>query len=168
MKNMANSQEPVLLELAHLPREQVGPFLLLGLDKDASKEAIEANWAERIKWARKQQTNLTLEEINWARELLSDPARRLAADAISLNLDTTEGTLAALALRYGVDRSVPGWQPLDEEKPLAGFTMPVEVPDLEATRRGIQVPEVPCQFPVAAVLLAQLAGQPLDPWEVRL
>ena len=27
--------EPVVLELAPLPREQVGPFLLLGLDKDA-------------------------------------------------------------------------------------------------------------------------------------
>src|SRR5205814_8819347 len=81
---MANANEPVLLELAHLPREQVGPFLLLGLDKDAGKEHIEANWAERIKWARKQQTNLTLEEINWARELLTDPARRLAADATSL------------------------------------------------------------------------------------
>ena len=165
---MANPNEPVLLELAHLPREQVGPFLLLGLDKDAIKEHIEANWAERIKWARKQQTNLTLEEINWARELLTDPARRLAADAASLNLDTTEGTLQALALRYGVGRDGPGWQPVDEEKPLADFTLPVELPDLEATRQAIQVPEIPCRFPAAAALLAQLAGQPLDPWEVRL
>ena len=27
--------EPVVLDLAPLPREQIGPFLLLGLDKDA-------------------------------------------------------------------------------------------------------------------------------------
>ena len=33
-------------ELASLPREQVGPFLLLGLDKTADKEQIEANWAD--------------------------------------------------------------------------------------------------------------------------
>ena len=166
---MANkSEEPVLLELAHLPREQVGPFLLLGLDKEASKEDIEANWAERIKWARKQQTNLTLEEINWARELLTDPARRLAADATSLNLDTTEGTLAALATRYGAEKATPAWEPLDEERSLADLTPAVEVPDLEATRQGIAVPEVPCRFPAAAALLAGLAGQALDPWEVSL
>ncbi len=165
---MANANEPILLELAHLPREQVGPFLLLGLDKAASKEDIEANWAERIKWARKQQTNLSLEEINWARELLTDPARRLAADAVSLNLDTTEGTLDALARRYGVGRNAPAWQPLDEEKDLSGFTLPVELPDLETTRQALQVPEIPYQFPIAAALLLQLAGQPLDPWEVRL
>lgn len=168
MAEKNKQSEPVLLELAHLPREQVGPFLLLGLDKDASKEDIEANWAERIKWARKQQTNLTLEEINWARELLTDPARRLAADASSLNLDTTEGTLQALALRCGVERAAPGWQAIDEEKPLADFALNVEVPDLTATRQAIQVPEVPCQFPIAAVLLQQLATAPLDPWEVRL
>ena len=29
--------EPVVLELATLPREQVGPFLLLGLDKEFRK-----------------------------------------------------------------------------------------------------------------------------------
>src|SRR3954447_17610985 len=85
---MANkNHEPVLLELAHLPREQVGPFLLLGLDKEASKADIEASWAERIKWARKQQTNITLEEINWARALINDVARRMAADATTLNFD---------------------------------------------------------------------------------
>jgi hypothetical protein len=162
------SNEPVLLELAHLPREQVGPFLLLGLDKDASKEDIEAHWAERIKWARKQQTNLTLEEINWARDLVSDPVRRVTADATSLNLDTTEGTLATLATRYGAEKATPSWEPIDEEKPLADFTPPVEVPDLEATRQAVAVPEVPCRFPVAASLLAKLAGQALDPWEVSL
>src|SRR5262245_50129373 len=112
--------EPVLPELAHLPREQVGPFLLLGLDKDASKEDIEAHWAERIKWARKQQTNITLEEINWARELLNDTARRLAADATTLNLDTGEGTLAGLERRYS---AAPSWEAIDEEKPLIGYDL---------------------------------------------
>src|SRR5262245_44195508 len=100
---MPNTQEHVLLVLAHLPREQVGPFLLLGLDKDAGKDDIEARWAERVKWARKNQTNLTLEEINWARELVNDPERRVAADVKSLNADTVEGSLAQLARRFGLE-----------------------------------------------------------------
>ena len=165
---MANSNEPVLLELAHLPREQVGPFLLLGLDKEASKEDIEANWAERIKWARKQQTNLTLEEINWARDLLNDVERRLASDAVTLNVDTTEGTLAALVRRHGVNKNGPGWEPIDEEKQLANLTLNVEVPDVEATRAAIVVPDVPRRFPAALALLRQTAGGPLDPWSITL
>ena len=38
---MANSNEPVVLELAPLPRDQIGPFLLLGLDKDAEPSEID-------------------------------------------------------------------------------------------------------------------------------
>lgn len=41
---MAEHSEPVVLELAPLPREQIGPFLLLGLEKDADREQIEASW----------------------------------------------------------------------------------------------------------------------------
>ncbi len=163
---MANKNpEPVLLELAHLPREQVGPFVLLGLDKDASKEDIEAHWAERIKWARKQQTNITLEEINWAREVLNDVARRLSADATTLNLDTGEGSLAAIERRY---TAAPSWEAIDEEKQLATYTLPVEIPDIEATKAAIVVPDVPREFPAAAALLRQIAAAPLDPWAVRL
>ena len=50
---MAKNGEPVVLELASLPREQTGPFLLLGLDKTADKEKMEARWADRVRWARK-------------------------------------------------------------------------------------------------------------------
>lgn len=165
---MADKQEPVLLELAHLPREQMGPFLLLGLDKDASKEDIEANWAERIKWARKQQWNVTLEEINWARELISDPARRIGADAASLNADTANGLIGQLVSRYGSSDKGPAWEPLDEEKPLANYELPTEVPDAATVRDGIVLPEVPRELPGAARLLEQLARAPLDPWAVQL
>src|SRR5262245_52208710 len=136
---MGNPNEPVLLELAHLPREQVGPFLLLGLDKDASKEDIEANWAERIKWARKQQTNITLEEINWARDLINDAARRMASDATTLNFDTIDGMLAALVQKHGVTRTgaTVAWEPMDEEKQLADYAPPVEMPDMEQVRAAI-------------------------------
>jgi hypothetical protein len=168
---MANPNEPVLLELAHLPREQVGPFLLLGLDKDASREEIETCWAERVKWARKQQTNVTLEEINWARELLGDPARRMAADATTLTVDTTDGTLTGLLRRHGVGADRKGrasWEPIDEEKQLADYALSVEVPDIGGLRDGIVVPEVPRELPAAAALLRELASETLDPWSVRL
>ena len=165
---MADKHEPVLLELAHLPREQMGPFLLLGLDKDASKEDIEAHWAERIKWARKQQWNVTLEEINWARELISDPARRIGADAASLNADTANGLISQLVRRYGGGEQGPAWEPMDEEKPLADYEPAAEVPDAAAVRAAIVLPEVPQELPGAARLLEQLARAPLDPWAVQL
>ena len=65
-------EEPVVLEVATLPREKVGPFLLLGVDKDADQEQIEAHWAQRVIWARKNQVNAALQEINWAREIIND------------------------------------------------------------------------------------------------
>src|SRR5882672_1227104 len=77
---------PVLLELAFLPRDQIGPFLLLGVDKTGGKDQIEANWAQRLIWARKNLTTTALEDINWAREVLNDPDKRVRADAASLNI----------------------------------------------------------------------------------
>jgi hypothetical protein len=164
---MPSNNDPVMLELAHLPREQVGPFLLLGLNKDADKEQVEAKWAERLKWARKQQTNLTLEEINWARELISDPARRMTADATTLNPDTAQGGLTQIVRKYntGPDDDALSSDFLDEEKELDRYEPAVEVPELEAVKSAIPVPEIPRQMPAAASLLAELAGQPLDPWE---
>ena len=167
---MAKNREPVLLELAHLPREQVGPFLLLGLDKDASKEDIEGKWAERVKWARKQLITLTLEEINWAREIVCDPQKRIAADVLSLNADTIEHTVGKLGRSYGLgeDRRGVGWEPLDEEKELADYQPAIEVPDPQEIRSTIVVPEIPEEVPAAGRLLEQLVQSPLDPWLIQL
>ena len=82
--------EPVVLELAALPREQIGPFLLLGLPKDSDKEQIDAQWAERIKMSRRQTLKVPLEDVNWAREMLKEPDKRVRADAASLNSDVME------------------------------------------------------------------------------
>ena len=79
---MPDKQEPIVLELAPLPREQVGPFLILGVDKDAGPEQIEANWARRVVWARKGQLDVPLQDVNWAREVLGDHAKRVQADEI--------------------------------------------------------------------------------------
>jgi hypothetical protein len=167
---MARSTEPVVLELASLPREQVGPFLLLGLDKAATKEEVDAHWADRLKWARKQLIKVPLEDVNWARETLSDADRWVKADAASLNADTTEGALATLAGRYGVGSEQGGrlWQALDSEKALADYGPAAEVPDAAEVRAALVVPEVPQELPAVPQLLEGLAQQPLDPWAIEL
>jgi hypothetical protein len=167
---MARSADPIVLELATLPREQVGPFLLLGLDKATDRETFDAHWAERLKWARKGLSKVPLEDINWAREVLSDIERRIRADAASLNADTTDGMLAQFAQRYGVQEGkvVRTWEALDNEKALADYRPPAEVPDLASVRAALIVPEVPQDVPAVPLLLERLAQQPLDPWAIDI
>ena len=137
--------EPVVLELASLPREQIGPYLLLGLPKDADKEQIDAQWAERIKMSRRQTLKVPLEDVNWAREMLKEPDKRVRADAASLNSETSDGTLRELTRRYSGKAAVGGsvWQPLDNEKPLADYMPAVEMPDANAIRASLTAPDVP-------------------------
>jgi hypothetical protein len=167
---MGQSAEPIVLELATLPREQVGPFFLLGLAKAADKEMIDAHWAERLKWARKGLAKVPLEDINWAREVISDSERRIRADAASLNADSTDGVLAQFAERYGVQegRAARTWEALDSEKMLADYRPPAEIPDAEAVRAAMLVPEVPEDVPAVPMLLERLAQQPLDPWAIDI
>jgi len=162
-------QGPVVLELAPLPREQVGPFLLLGVDKLADKEEMEAHWAQRVIWARKSQSKVPLEDINWARANLTDLEKRIRADAGSLNADTTAGVLRQLAARFaGKTPQAPGCAPLDVERPLAGYTPPTDVPDLNEVRAGIAIPDVPQEFPAVRKILDEFLAEPLDPWSLRL
>ena len=76
---MAKIGEPVILELASLPREQTGPFLLLGLDKTADKEQIDRNWADRVRWALRQPPLIKVarEDVNWAHEILKEIDKRI-------------------------------------------------------------------------------------------
>jgi hypothetical protein len=169
---MPQPPEPVILELAPLPREQIGPFLLLGLDKDADKEQIEANWARRVIWARKNLTRVPLEDINWAREVISDADKRVRADSASLNPDTADGLLRRWCGRFGVGTTggevSVGWQPRDDEKPLADYAPPAEVPDANALRSALTVPEIPPEVPAVEPLLDQAAREPIDPWAIVL
>src|SRR5437773_2396815 len=137
--------EAVRVEPAPLPREQIGPFLLLGLDKHADSETIEAHWAERLKLARRQQVSVALEDINWAREQLRDPERRLQADVASLNADLEIGLLAQLAVRYGPAGALAEarWRPIDLEPDLSQYEPAVDLPDAEAVRASVQIPEIP-------------------------
>jgi hypothetical protein len=161
-------QEPVVLELAPLPREQIGPFLLLGLDKDADKAQVEKHWAKRVIWARKNQIRIALEDINWAREVVNDPERRFKADASSLTADTADGTLRRLAIRYGLVADGPGWEPLDREKDLRDYTPAIDMPDAAAVRAAVVPPQVPAEAPAVRRLLDAALSEPIDPWNLSL
>jgi hypothetical protein len=167
---MARSGDPVVLDLASLPREQTGPFLLLGLDKTADKERIEANWADRVRWARKGQLKIPLEDVNWARNTLTERESRLRADSASLNVDLTEAVLGRLAYRFGVggQRGSLRWRPLDREKDFSDYAPPAELPDAAAVAASVVPPEIPDELPAVRALLDQLAAAPLDPWNLEL
>jgi hypothetical protein len=169
---MAKSPDPVVLELATLSREQIGPYLLLGLDKSADKEQIDRNWADRVRWALRQPPLIKVarEDVNWAHEILKEIDKRIRSDVCSLNTDTTDGILGQMTDRYGVTGGRPGrvWQPLDNEKPLADYIPPAEVPTVAEVRAALTVPPTPEETPFAAQLLERLAQQDLDPWAVEL
>jgi hypothetical protein len=143
--------------------------LILGVDKDAVKELVEAQWAQRLIWARKGQTRSSLEDINWAREAMNSTEQRLRADAVSLNLDTTDGTLRKLRERFqGKRPSEVGARPLDAEKWLGDYVPPVPVPSVDELRQNVHVPELPREVPAVRVLLESFARAAIDPWQVDL
>ncbi|MBM3994891.1 MAG: hypothetical protein FJ303_12170 [Planctomycetes bacterium] len=160
---------PVVLQLAPLPRTQIGPFLILGVDKDASKEVIEAAWAEKIKQARRGAIKTPLEDINWAREMLSSKESRIRCDAVAFNVDTTDGTLKKLKERYqGKTQVEVRCKPIDTEKWLADYVPPTPVPTVEEIRGIVQIPEIPREVPAVRVMLEDFVEERIDPWKVEL
>ena len=164
---MPNSTEgPIVLKLAPLPRSQIGPFLILGVDKDADKYAIETAWAQRLILARKGQLGVPLEDVNWAREILTDPERKLRADVTSVNIDTTDATLRKL--RESFQQASPAAQPIDVEPDLSGYEPKLPFVTLEEVRAGLQLPELPREVPAVPILLREIHREPLDPWAFSL
>lgn len=157
---------PPPVELGPLPRPQIGPFLTLGVDKDADIETIESAWAQRLIWARKNLINIPLEDINWARDALKDPDKRSKADAASLNLDSTDGLLKQLRLRFqGKDPESGSCKPIDVEKSLASYVPPLPIPSPDEVRQALPLPEIPREVPAVTAILQQALLEPLDPWE---
>jgi hypothetical protein len=162
---MAQDDDAIVLELAPPPRERVGPFLLLGLEKDADTQEIEARWAQRVIWARKGQIDVPLENINWAREVLNDAEKRLQADVTSLNLDLTDRVLARLEKAHsGAGES--SWQPLDRERPPAQNETKIDLPDAAEIRDSVVLPQPREEFPAVPRLLAEMLREPIDPWRL--
>jgi hypothetical protein len=169
-KQLMAKNEPVVLELASLPRDQAGPFLLLGLDKTADKEKMESNWADRVRRARKGHLKVALEEVNWARNMLADVEGRLRADSASLNVELSDGLLARLATRFAVDgdRGEIRWQPLERDWPVPDYVPPLAAPDVREIASSVDLPEVTDDLPAVRALLEALAAAPLDPWALDL
>ncbi len=161
---MVDEPDLQTLELAPLPREQVGPFLLLGVEKDADAVQIEAAWARRVVAARKHRSAVPLEDVNWAREVLADPARRARADAGSLNVDLAAGTLRRLEERFGTAGPAPPWQPEEERDALRTYEPPGIVPTVEEARAAVVLPPPPDESPAVPGLLVQLVRDLPDPW----
>jgi hypothetical protein len=160
---------PIVLQLAPLPRTQIGPFLILGVDKDASRETIEAAWAEKIKQARRGQIKTPLEDINWAREMLTGKDARIRCDAVALNIDTTDGTLKKLRERYQGKHQVEiRCKLIDTEKWLADYVPATAAPPVDEIRALVQLPEIPREVPNVRVMLENFVKEPLDPWQVQL
>ena len=163
------STAPIVLQLAPLPRTQIGPFLILGVDKDASREVIEAAWAEKIKQARRGQIKTPLEDINWAREMLMSKESRIRCDAVALNVDTTDGALRKLRERFqGKQQTEIRAKPIDTEKWLADYTPPTPVPPVTEIRAQVVLPEIPREAPAVRVMLENFVKEPIDPWQVEL
>src|ERR1700686_498040 len=161
---------PIVLQLAPLPRTQIGPFLILGVDKDASRETVEAAWAEKVKQARRGQIKTPLEDINWAGEMLTSKESRIRCDAVAVNIDTTDGTLKKLRERYqGKTQQVEiRCKPIDTEKWLADYAPTTQVPPVEEIRRLVKLPEIPHEVPAVRVMLENFVKEPLDPWQIEL
>jgi hypothetical protein len=160
-----SNHDPIVLEVAALPREQIGPFLLLGLDKDATNAEIEAHWAQRLIWARAKQIRVPLEDVNWAKEVLFDRDKRVLSDVVSLNPDTAAGELKQLLDKHGpLEPEVTTWEPRESPLPDLPEPPPNLIPDLESLRAQINVPEIPLELPAIDRILDELIAAPIDPW----
>ena len=160
----APSSHKFPVALAPLPRRRVGPFLILGIPKDASEETIEAAWARGVLWARQGKTAIPLQDIHWARAVLRDPEQRLEADLGSLNPDTGGEELHRLIRPWNLDAARPGWTPLDPDPPAVA----ADVPDPATLRPTVAAPAVPVDLPGVARWLDEFARGPFDPWGVTL
>ncbi|MCS6850523.1 MAG: hypothetical protein NZ700_05055 [Gemmataceae bacterium] len=157
---MPTTQQAVVLELAPPPREEIGPYLLLGLSKDAGPEQIDRHWAQRVIWARRNQGRVALEDVHWARDVLRDAGRRQEADAGTFNADTAAGVLRDLTERYHLDR--PAWDPIEWGPVTADLVPPMPVPSLDDVQANLAVPPLPDDIPAIGEVLAQLLREPID------
>lgn len=116
----------VELRTAVLPRESMGPFLILGLDKGASPEEVDKAWRERLQWVEQGWWNVSCDDLNWAHDVLLDPERRVAADAASLNPDTlAQPCRHLLTTSESADWEQPTWPILDDAWPECPLSHPI-------------------------------------------
>jgi hypothetical protein len=151
------------IELAPLPRDRVGPFLILGVAKDADPDAIEKRWAQSVLWARQGKTQTPLGDVHWAREVLRDVEQRLSADVASLNTEIAGDELRRLASLVHLNDGRPAWPPIDPEPPPLRES---DIPDPASVLAAAPEPDVPIELPGVARWLDEFARTPIDPWSI--
>jgi hypothetical protein len=144
-----------------MTREDAGPFLILGIDKDADAASIESQYQLRLGMSQRSEIKWTDGDLAWAREQLLDRDLRTAADANSLNADLASGDVRRLSRLYRIDSVVPAWEPMDPEPPAE---LPEANIDLAALVADMPTPTVPLELPAITRWLDRCAAIGLDPW----
>jgi hypothetical protein len=144
-----------------MTREDAGPFLILGIDKDADAASIESQYQARLDLMRRGDIKWSESDLTWAREQLVDRDRRTVADADSWNADLASGDVRRLSRLYRTDSLIPGWEPMDPEPPAE---LPQANIDLDAIIAKMPTPAVPLELPAIARWLDRCSAIGLDPW----
>ncbi len=99
--------------------------------------------------------------------MLLDRERRVSADVVSLNPDTSTGELRQILAKHGpLEPEVPSWSPYEAALPELPEPPSNLMPDCDELRAGLAVPEVPLELPAIDRILEQARSSPLDPWNL--
>lgn len=145
------------------PRELAGPFLILGIDKDADAATIETRWQSQRDAIERGECQWSIDDLDWAKETLLDTKQRLNADVESLNCDLASGEVQRLLRQYHLNGSPAGWEPIDPEPPM-------ELPEIDPTAltNDVSSPQIPVELPAINAWLTQFAAAVTDPWTMEL
>lgn len=147
-------------------RDDYGPFLLLGVDKDADAATVQSHCVERMRWLDEGAGRFQRADLEWAQGELADAEARLAADLNHLNPDLASGAVGRLTRLYHLDGTPPGWEPLDPEPtpalPGGGII------DATFAAATLPPPAAPLDFPSLDRWAANLLHVGGDPWSENL
>ncbi len=142
-------------------REDAGPFLILGIDKDANNASVEAQYESRMSASQRGELKWSASDLEWAREQLLNADRRVVADADSWNTDIASGDVHRLIRLYRMENTSAGWEPLDPEPPAE---LPITNIDMDALVAELPLPDAPLELPAIARWLERCGAVGLDPW----
>lgn len=143
----------------------VGPYIILGIDKDADPATLPEVCARRVEAARAGELTWTEEQIVAALEVLHAPEERLESDVESFNTDIASGEVRRLARLYRVDGGGPAWEPMDPEPPTELTELTFDAAGLAAEAPA---PDVPLELPSVETWLTQYAAGASNPWTSEL
>jgi hypothetical protein len=157
---MATSPDPVVLDLAPLPKEKMGPFIILGVAKEATPKEIESAFQERLLGIQAGDFPLGEEDIHWAKERLSDPEDRLNADVVSMNAEILNSPIR----RMNKSDSENSWSSRDAT---TRFNVTIEEDlqlAIDAITKDLVVPDLEFDVSKLGRLIKESENPSWDPW----